>query len=133
VQTCALPILFDKAMRWARRALLPMGATLLMVSLATPLASSTIAAKWFSWPGLLQLSPIPVISIIAYSTMLWMLFSREQALRRRHWLLYACLIVICIVAALGLAYSILPDIVIGRMTVTEAAASPDSLSFTFSA
>ena len=123
--------LFDKALRWARRALLPMGATLLLVSLATPLASSTIAAKWFSWPALLQLASIPLISIAAYAAMLWMLFAREQLLRRRHWLLYGCLIVICVLAALGLAYSILPDIVIGRMTVTEAAASPASLWFTF--
>ncbi|MCP5345213.1 MAG: cytochrome d ubiquinol oxidase subunit II, partial [Pseudomonadales bacterium] len=42
-----------------------------------------------------------------------------------------CLIVICLMSALGLAYSIYPDIVINRMTIWETASSPESLRFTF--
>ena len=39
--------------------------------------------------------------------------------------------VICLIAAIGLAYSIYPDIVIGRMTLWEAAAATESLQFIF--
>lgn len=123
--------LFDRACHWARRAVLPMGMTLLLVSIATPLVSSTIADKWFSWPAFLQLLPIPALSTVAYGTMLWLLFRGRITPHSRHWLLYACLILICILATAGLAYSILPDIVIDRMTVMQAAASPASLLFTF--
>ena len=38
---------------------------------------------------------------------------------------------ICLMAAIGLAYSIYPDIVIGRMTLWEAAAATESLQFIF--
>jgi len=36
-----------------------------------------------------------------------------------------------LMAALGLAYSIFPDIIIGQMTIWEAAAHTDSLQFIF--
>jgi cytochrome d ubiquinol oxidase subunit II len=39
--------------------------------------------------------------------------------------------VICLMAAIGLAYSIYPDIVIGRLTLWEAAAATESLQFIF--
>ena len=40
--------LFDKAVRWGRAAVLPMGLALLAISIATPLVSPTIARKWFA-------------------------------------------------------------------------------------
>ncbi|WP_237132686.1 cytochrome d ubiquinol oxidase subunit II [Pseudohongiella sp. O18] len=123
--------LFDKAMRWAARAILPMGVALLLVSIATPLVSQTIADKWFSYPNGLMLLPIPVLSTLTYGWMMFLLY-RQHALREgREWLLFAGLIVLCLLAALGLAYSILPDIIIGQMTIWESAASTPSLLFTF--
>lgn len=47
--------LFDKVLRWAKKAILPMGLALLLVSIATPLVSQTIADKWFSFPDGLKL------------------------------------------------------------------------------
>jgi cytochrome d ubiquinol oxidase subunit II len=44
---------------------------------------------------------------------------------------YAALILICLMAALGLAYSMYPDIIIGRMDLYEAAAASNSLQFVF--
>ena len=38
-------------------------------------------------------------------------------------------VVICLMSALGLAYSIYPDIIIGQMTIFEAAAHSESLKF----
>ena len=46
------------------------------------------------------------------------------------WLIFACTVAICLMASLGLAYSIFPDIVIGGLTIWESAASVKSLQFT---
>ncbi|HBN14236.1 MAG: cytochrome BD ubiquinol oxidase subunit II [Gammaproteobacteria bacterium] len=123
--------LFDKAMRWATRAILPMGMALLLVSIATPLISQTIADKWFTYPEGLMLLPIPVLSTLTYGFMMSLLYRQRLLREGREWLLFAGLIVLCLLAALGLAYSILPDIIIGRMTIWESAASTPSLLFTF--
>jgi cytochrome bd ubiquinol oxidase subunit II len=123
--------LFTKAMGWAKNAILPMGLALLLVSIATPLVSQTIAAKWFSYPEGLKLMPIPLLSTAIYSGLLWLLFDQKVLRHGREWMLFAGLIALCVLAALGLAYSILPDIIIGRMTIWESASSTDSLLFTF--
>jgi len=123
--------LFDKAMNWARRSILPMGAALLLVSIATPMVSSTIADKWFLFPDSLWLLPIPLLSTIIYVSLLWLVHDTNVLRHRAEWLLYAGLIVLCLLAALGLAYSILPDIIIGQMDIWESAASTASLLFTF--
>jgi cytochrome d ubiquinol oxidase subunit II len=123
--------LFSKALRWAKNAILPMGIALLLVSIATPLVSQTIADKWFSYPEGLKLIPIPLLSAAIYTSLLWLLFDQKVLRHGREWLLFAGLIALCVLAALGLAYSILPDIIIGRMTIWESASSTDSLLFTF--
>jgi cytochrome d ubiquinol oxidase subunit II len=47
------------------------------------------------------------------------------------WLVFANTVLIFVLAFFGLAYSIFPDIVIGRMTVWEAAISTASLNVIF--
>lgn len=123
--------LFTKALGWAKNAILPMGLALLLVSIATPLVSQTIADKWFSYPEGLKLIPIPLLSTAIYTSLLWLLFDQKVLRHGREWLLFAGLIALCVLAALGLAYSILPDIIIGRMTIWDSASSTDSLLFTF--
>jgi len=124
-------VIFDKALRWAQKAIMPMGLALLLVSIATPLVSQIIADKWFSFPDGLKLLPIPLLSIAVYTSLLWLLFDQKALRQGREWLLFGGLILLCVLAAVGLAYSILPDIIIGRMTIWESAASTDSLLFVF--
>lgn len=123
--------LFSKALSWAKNAILPMGLALLLVSIATPLVSQAIAAKWFSYPEGLKLIPIPLLSTAIYTSLLWLLFDQKLLRAGREWMLFAGLIGLCVLAALGLAYSILPDIIIGQMTIWESASSTESLLFTF--
>lgn len=123
--------LFDKALGWAKKSILPMGVALLLVSIATPLISETIADKWFSYPEGLRLLPIPLLSSATFAGLLWLLFDQKALRSGREWLLYTGLIILCVLAALGLAYSILPDIIIGQMTIWESASSTKSLLFTF--
>ncbi len=125
--------LFTKALRWAQLAVLPMGIALLLVSIATPLVSELIAQKWFTLPNAIGLLPIPLTTMLAYAVVVWLLFrtSAFQAEVGFGWLLLGALVVICIMATLGLAYSLFPDIILGQMTIYEAAASTDSLRFVF--
>ncbi|MEZ5570957.1 MAG: cytochrome d ubiquinol oxidase subunit II [Halioglobus sp.] len=124
-------MLFEKAAVWARHALLPMGIALLLVSIATPIVSQEIAARWFSMPIAIGLLPIPVSCALCYAILYWIL-RRVDILRNGYgWVVFTALIVICLMAALGLAYSIYPDIIIGRMDVFEAAAATNSLQFIF--
>jgi cytochrome d ubiquinol oxidase subunit II len=123
--------LFDKAVRLGRRALPSMGFALLLVSIATPIVSSEIAARWFTLPSAIGLLPIPVSCMVAYFA-LYRLLRRPEFIRSsNNWVVYALLILICLMAALGLAYSIYPDIILGRMDLYEAAAATESLQFIF--
>lgn len=123
--------LFDKAVRWARIALAPMGFALLLVSIATPIVSAEIAGRWFTLPNAIGLMPIPVSCVVAY-LVLHRVLRRPEFLRTSNsWVVYAALILICLMAALGLAYSIYPYIIIGKMDLFEAAAATNSLQFIF--
>lgn len=123
--------LFDKAVRWGRLALPAMGLALILVSIATPIVSDEIAGRWFTLPNAIGLMPIPVSCLVAYFA-LYRVLRRPEFLRSSsNWVVYALLILICLMAALGLAYSIYPDIIIGRMDLYEAAAATNSLQFIF--
>ena len=125
--------LFQRAQAWARMAVLPMAIALLLVSIATPLVSQLIADKWFTLPNGIGLLPIPLSSALAYAVILWLLFRPGGFVEHwaYGWLVYSCLVLICVMATLGLAYSLYPDIILGQMTIYEAAASPESLAFVF--
>jgi cytochrome d ubiquinol oxidase subunit II len=116
-----------KALSWAKLAWLPMGVALLLISIATPLVSSRIAAKWFALPEFLWLLPIPLLALGCY---LWVGLVVLGQVSARPVLVFFALTLICVLAALGLGYSIFPDIVIGRLQIHEAAAATGSLLFT---
>lgn len=124
-------VLQQKALRWARIAILPMGIALLLISIATPLVSEVISAKWFTLPNAIGLAPIPLFTILVFTGLLWLLFRADALLLHNAWLAFGSLALICLLATTGLAYSIYPDIIIGRMRIDEAAAATESLRFVF--
>lgn len=119
-----------KALGWARVAIWPMGLGLLLVSVATPLVSPTIAEKWFSLPDFFYLAPIPLLCVAAFGFILKVLWNDQSLVTGRSWTLYASAVLICVMASLGLGYSLFPNVIVDRMTIWEAAASVDSLLFT---
>ncbi|MFV8816840.1 cytochrome d ubiquinol oxidase subunit II [Haliea sp. E17] len=123
-------VLQRKTLGWARVAVWPMGLGLLLVSIATPLVSASIAQKWFSWPGFLYLAPIPLVCALAFAAILLMLRRDGWAAGSRSWWLYGAVVLICVMASIGLGYSLFPHVIIDRMTIWEAAAATDSLLFT---
>jgi cytochrome d ubiquinol oxidase subunit II len=123
--------LFDKALAWGRRAMPIMGLALFGISISTPLVSETIAAAWFSLPNFIGLMPIPLATIVAFAAVYWVLQRRNVALAGYAWIVLGGTVLICVMAALGLAYSLYPYIVLDRLTIWEAAAAPSSLMFVF--
>jgi cytochrome bd ubiquinol oxidase subunit II len=121
--------LFEKAARWGRNAMPAMGLALLAISLATPMVSETIAAKWFSLPAFIGLVPIPIATLVAFAVVYWVLHRAAIARAGYAWLVMAGTVLMCVMATLGLAYSLYPYVVLDRLTVWEAAASTKSLEF----
>jgi len=123
--------LFDKALRWGRNSMPAMGVALLAVSVATPIASATIAERWFALPNFIGLLPIPIATIVAFFGVLWLLSRPAVARAGYARLVLLGTVLLCVLAALGLAYSLYPYVVLDRLTIYEAAASPKSLMFVF--
>jgi cytochrome d ubiquinol oxidase subunit II len=123
--------LFDKALVWGRRALPVMGVALVAISISTPLVSETIAEAWFSLPNFIGLLPIPLTTAVAFGAVYWVLHRRNVALAGYAWIVLGGTVLVCVMAATGLAYSLYPYIVLDRLTIWEAAAAPSSLKFVF--
>ena len=121
----------DSALRWARRALWPMAVALVGISAATPLVNPAVIDKWFALPQMVALLPVPLVCATAFFAMRWVLTRPPLVVAGYGWLVFANMVLICVMAFFGLAYSILPDIVIGRLSVWEAAAATESLTVIF--
>lgn len=121
--------LYQKALHWVRLGLLPMGVCLLLLSIATPLVSNEIAERWFTLPNAIGLLPIPLSCLLIFAVQLWLVRRADILSHGYEWTLFTSLVIMCVMAALGLAYSIFPHIVIGQMDIWDAAAATDSLLF----
>ena len=78
-----------KALRWARLSLWGVIAGVGAVSLATPLVSDRIFGKWFAFPEILWLVPLPLVSG-ALIAALWLMLRRMPfAGDRWDWLPFA--------------------------------------------
>ena len=94
-----------------------------MVSLWTPFIQPQVMQRWFAWPNLLLLSPVPVITLALFAYLLRALRSGREA---APFLLAMGLFAMCY---LGLGISILPMIVPYTVTLWAAASSPKSQAF----
>ncbi len=121
----------EKAVRWARLVLWPMGAGLVAISLATPLVSPTVFDKWFAMPQFLGLLPIPVACAAAFYAAFHVTGRARVVQAGYGWVVFASTVLIFVLSFLGLAYSIYPYIVIDKLTVWQAASAHESLVVIF--
>ncbi len=116
-----------KAVQWGRESLWGVVLGIGAVSLATPFVSPRIFEKWFTFPEVLYLAPLPVLSG-ALVVALWVMLRRmPYAEDRRSWLPFAVASTLFALAYLGMAYSFYPYVVPEQLTIYEAAAAPESL------
>jgi cytochrome bd ubiquinol oxidase subunit II len=114
-----------RARRHARRLLVLVLAGMAIVSLWAPLAVPDIAARWFSWPNLLYLSPVPIL-VAATAWVLARDLGHDQRGRVRPFLLAMGLFLL---GFAGLAISLWPAVVPPSITIWEAAAPRTSQVF----
>jgi cytochrome d ubiquinol oxidase subunit II len=98
-------------------------AMIVFVSVWTPLLDAEIAARWFSWPNMLWLSPVPLL--VAANTA-----ALAAALRkRREYAPYLLALGLFTLSYAGLGISLYPYVVPRQFTIWEAAAPDATLRF----
>ena len=94
-----------------------------IVSAWTPLLNADIAARWFTWPNVVYLSPVPIL--VAVTGVL--LF---RAIRRRFEIQpFILALLLFMLSYAGLGISLFPNIIPPDITYVEAAAPRTSLAF----
>jgi cytochrome d ubiquinol oxidase subunit II len=112
---------------WARQAgricLIAVLAAILAVSIWTPAVNPDIARRWFSWPNIGLLSPVPVITaLIAVGE--WFALSRRYELMP-----FVGAVGLFLMSFIGIAISLWPMIVPYRYTLWQAASSESTQAF----
>ena len=110
----------QRAVHWARIAWAPMASGLVLISMSTPWISETVRMRWFALPEIIALSAIPLMTAVALGAVRGLLATR---LVRGPicWLPFVLLVIVFVLGFLGLAFSLYPYVVIGRLTIWEAA------------
>jgi cytochrome bd ubiquinol oxidase subunit II len=109
--------------RAARPALLVSLAFIALISLWTPIAHAQIAQRWFSWPNIGLLWPVPIVTaLIAYRV--WREIAGGHDARP-----FLLSIALFFLAFLGLGISLWPYAVPYSATLWQAASSEEALEF----
>lgn len=117
----------EKAVLWARKALIGTCTGIGIISLATPLVSPRIFAKWFSLPEMLFLAPVPLATGALIVALFYYLVKPSARAKMPEWTPFALTAGIFTLCFMGLAYSFYPYIVPDKITITSAASAPESL------
>jgi cytochrome bd ubiquinol oxidase subunit II len=112
---------------WARRAgrvcLIGVLVAILAVSIWTPLENAGIAQRWFSWPNIAFLSPVPIITGL-------LAIGEWYALRERHELTpFLGAVGLFLMSFVGIAISLWPMIVPFHYSLWQAASSESTQAF----
>jgi cytochrome bd ubiquinol oxidase subunit II len=111
------------ARRQGRICLIGVLAAIAVVSIWTPVASPMVATRWFSWPNILILAPVP-IATAATALVTWRaLGSRAEAVP------FAGAVLLFVLSFIGIAISLYPMIVPYHFTLWEAASSERTQAF----
>ncbi len=112
---------------WARLTLGLTALGMIAVSLATPLVSPRIFERWFSFPNIIGLAPIPLMTAALFMA-LWVFLKRmPRADHSLDFVPFMGAVSLFVLGFLGLAYSFYPYIVPDKLTIWQAASAPESL------
>ncbi len=120
-----------KAVAWARASLFMTALGVLAISVATPLVSHRIFDKWFSFPYLLMLFPIPLTTAVLFAVIYRSLARLPVRLAdKNHYgagVPFAATVGVFLLAFYGLGYSLFPWLVVDRITIWQGTSSMESL------
>ena len=113
---------------WARRAgrvcLICVLAAILAISIWTPLLHPAIAARWFGWPNLLLLAPVPIVTVLL-GTAAWRALGGWGSDAAS----FLSAMGLFLMSYLGIAISLWPMIVPHHFTLWQAASAPGTQAF----
>jgi len=98
-------------------------AAIVGVSIWTPLSQHQMAERWFSFPNLLFLAPVPLLVVGAIVLLLWSL--KRDPFR----LPFIAALALVLLGYTGMAISIWPHVVPPAISIWEAASPPASQGF----
>jgi len=124
-----------RAVRWARTSLWFIAAATIAISIATPGVSPLIFKKWFSFPNIFMLLPIPAMTFVLF-------FSIARSLKRLPTRLiqgneygvsvpFINTVGFFLLSFYGLGFSLFPWLVIDHLTIWQAASAPEALMVIF--
>jgi len=113
----------QRMIKLARPAGLLLLAAIVGVSVWTPLSQHQVAERWFSFPNMLFLSPVPLLVAGAVVLLLWSLK------RDPYRLPFIAALALVLLGYTGMAISIWPHIVPASITIWEAASPPATQGF----
>ena len=116
-----LQILARKLGRWCLAGVL---LAIAIVSLWTPWMDRDIAHRWFSWPNILFLSPVPIVTAL-FALAEWRSLNNPISEVRP----FLWSISLFVMSYIGIAISLWPMIVPHHYTLWQAASSPDTQAF----
>jgi cytochrome d ubiquinol oxidase subunit II len=120
-----------RAVRFAQVTLWLSAIGMAAISIASPLVSDRIFERWFSWPEIVLLSPVPLFTAVVFVALHFMLARMPRADHSLDIVPFLGAILLYGFAFFGLAYSFYPYVVPERLTVYEAASAPESLMIIF--
>jgi len=113
----------DWAFAVARRMMLLVLGFIALVSIWTALLRAPIADRWFSWPNVTFLSPVPILTAI----IAWSLHRAVQ--RRREILPFLMALALFLLSYGGLAISLWPYVIPPEISIWQASSAPESQWF----
>ena len=112
---------------WARRAgricLIGVLIAIFAVSVWTPLANAEIARRWFTWPNIGFLSPVPIVTALIAAGEWYALSSRQELTP------FLGAVALFMMSFVGIAISLWPMIVPYHYTLWQAASSESTQAF----
>jgi cytochrome d ubiquinol oxidase subunit II len=111
------------ARRLGRRALVATTVAVLVVSIWTPLSDPVIAARWFSWPNIAYLAPVPIIT----AALVWHVWRSLNS--ASDFGPFVGSLALFVMSYIGIAISLWPFIVPKHYTLDQAAAAPSTQAF----
>ncbi|HEX3337678.1 MAG TPA: cytochrome d ubiquinol oxidase subunit II [Pseudolabrys sp.] len=113
----------DWARVFGRRCLIGTALAIVIVSVWTPLANAHITARWFSWPNIMLLAPVPLIT----GGLIW--YEWRSLSNGSEYSPFIAALGLFAMSYLGIAISLWPMIVPGHFTLEQAAASQSTQAF----
>jgi len=113
----------EDARRYARILLPGLFVAIGAVSLYTPFLENQYYQRWFGFPGLLVTVPMPLL-VLGFTFLLWRSLQRDV-----DWHPFLYSLILFFLSMVGLAISIWPDVIPGRVSIWQAAAPYESQLF----